>query len=344
MKKQKDFSRETFLRIKPKTVKVSTTSLVQTGFLNEATRLPLVIRPGAPEVDLAEWFRTNREPIETQLTTYGAILFRGFGIDTVEKFDHTARVLTPDLLQYKERSTPRSQVKGEVYSSTEYPAEHSIPQHNENAYSHVWPQKLWLGCIIPATTGGETPLADSRLVYNLIPAEIRQEFETKRVMYVRNYGEGLDLSWQTVFQTSDPAEVETYCRRAKIGFEWLGNGRLRTRQVRQAVVKHPKTGEIVWFNQAHLFHVTNLPASVREVLESSFAPDELPRHAFFGDGTPIDPAALEIIRQAFDQVTVAFPWERGDLELVDNLLVSHGRRPYTGERKVIVAMAEPISE
>ncbi|HND20439.1 MAG TPA: TauD/TfdA family dioxygenase, partial [Acidobacteriota bacterium] len=89
---------------------------------------------------------------------------------------------------------------------------------------------------------------------------------------------------------------------------------------------------------------SNLPASVREVLESSFAPDELPRHAFFGDGTPIDPAALEIIRQAFDQVTVAFPWERGDLELVDNLLVSHGRRPYTGERKVIVAMAEPISE
>jgi hypothetical protein len=40
---------------------------------------------------------------------------------------------------------------------------------------------------------------------------------------------------------------------------------------------------------------------------------------------------------------VAFPWQKGDILLLDNMLVAHGRAPYAGPRKVVVAMAEPVS-
>ena len=37
---------------------------------------------------------------------------------------------------------------------------------------------------------------------------------------------------------------------------------------------------------------------------------------------------------------VAFPWERGDILMLDNMLVAHGRKPFTGPRKILVGMAE----
>ena len=71
--------------------------------------------------------------------------------------------------------------------------------------------KLWFFSMQVADEGGETPIADSRRIYNQLPAEIRDCFERKGLMYVRNYGTGLDLSWEDVFQTNSRAAVEAYC-------------------------------------------------------------------------------------------------------------------------------------
>ena len=160
-------------------------------------------------------------------------------------------------------------------------------------------------------------------------------------MYVRNYGDGAGLAWQHVFKTTDKARVEAYCRRANIEWEWKSGERLRTRQVREAVACHPQTGVKVWFNQAHLFHSAGLADGVRESLRSLFTDDELPGNAFYGDGTVIDDREIEEIRRAYEAATVKTAWEAGDVLMADNMLVAHGRAPYRGGRKVLVAMAEP---
>ena len=153
----------------------------------------------------------------------------------------------------------------------------------------------------------------------------------------------MDLSWQQTFETEDPLEVERFCAESGIEYTWLGDERLRTTQVAQGVVRHPVTGELCWFNQAHLFHTSSLPEDVRGALLSGLDPFELPRSAFYGDGTPIEDGVIALIHQAFEVESVAEPWRDGDVMLVDNVLVSHGRQPYTGRRKVLVAMAEPGS-
>ena len=104
----------------------------------------------------------------------------------------------------------------------------------------TWPLKLFFFCMTPASQGGETPIADVRKVFGHIDPEIRRRFIQKKWMYVRNYGTGFALDWQTAFQTTDRGSVEVYCRRNKIQFEWKDNNRLRTRQIREAVARHPR--------------------------------------------------------------------------------------------------------
>lgn len=162
-------------------------------------------------------------------------------------------------------------------------------------------------------------------------------------MYVRNFGDGFGLPWQTVFQTEDRRAVEDYCRDHGIQSEWKEDGRLRTRAVRPAAARHPKTGEVTWFNHATIFHVTTLAPHVRDALLSQFAEADLPSNSYYGGGESIAPEVLEQLRDAYRQETVDFAWQRGDVLMLDNMLVAHGRRPFSGERKIAVGMAEPVS-
>jgi alpha-ketoglutarate-dependent taurine dioxygenase len=323
-----------------KAIGVTQASLVTVSNLEPGESLPLAIRPAIDGVDLAGWVEGNRESVERQLLAHGAILFRGFRVKKPASFQNVIKSLSGELLEYTYRSTPRHQVEGRVYTSTEYPASESIPLHNEMAYTRSWPMKVWFCCLQAARQGGETPIADSRKVLQRIPAGIRKRFAEKRVMYVRNYDEGLDLRWQEVFQTDSRCEVEQYCKDSGIDYEWKANDGLRTRQVCQSLATHPLTKEEVWFNQAHLFHITSLPETVRAGLLANFKQEDLPRNTYYGDGSPIEEGALDEIREAFRQEARVFGWEEGDVLLVDNMLTSHGRNPYQGPRQVIVGMAE----
>lgn len=317
--------------------------LVTSRPLRQGGNLPLLVEPTVAEVNLAEWASINKEFIDSRLSYHGGILFRGFKLRTVNDFEIALQTLGSDLIEYSYASTPRTHVSGNVYTSTEYPPDQTIPLHNEMAYARNWPMKIFFFCAQPAEEGGETPIADSRKVYERIDQNVRKRFQERGVLYVRNYGDGLDLSWQKAFQTNSESEVENYCRNAGIEYEWKENDRLRTRQVCQAVATHPKTGEPVWFNQAHLFHVSNLQAEVRAELLDEFCEQDLPRNAYYGDGVPIDSSALEEVREAYRQEAIIFKWEKGDLLMLDNMLAAHGRLPFTGPRTILVGMSEPLA-
>jgi alpha-ketoglutarate-dependent taurine dioxygenase len=296
----------------------------------------------ATDLRLPDLIRSHRDEIDALIDHHGGILLRGFRIEEREFVETVAALCNP--LPYVYRSTPRTAVGAGVYTATEYPANQTIPVHCENAYQRDWPLRLVLLCDRPATRHGETPLADVARATAAIPPGVLRRFHDLGVMYVRNYRPGLDLPWQTVFQTEARGEVERYCDAHDIAWEWRDGDALRTRQVCHAVVAHPRTGRPLWFNQAHLFHVSSLAPAVRDALLSVYGPDELPRNAAFGDGSPIDPADLDAVRAAFDAHTMTFPWHRGDVLALDNMAIAHGRRPFEGPRRVLVAMGNAYSE
>ncbi|WP_437766166.1 TauD/TfdA family dioxygenase [Sorangium sp. So ce281] len=308
--------------------------------VRESDRLQLVTcdRPG---MRLAELARQHKGALEALLARAGGVLFRGFGVTEAEFAEVVGALCEP--LPYVYRSTPRTEVGERIYTATEYPAARDIPMHCENAYQRDWPLRLFFFCDRAASRGGETPLADVARVTEALDPALVDRFARKRVMYVRNYRPGLDLPWQTVFQTSERGEVERYCAVHDIAWEWIEGDALRTRQVCDALAAHPVTGCVLWFNQAHLFHVSSLPAAARNAMLSVYAEDELPRHALFGDGSPIDEADLDRIRAAFAAHTVTFPWRTGDVLVLDNMSFAHGRRPFEGDRRVLVAMGDAFS-
>jgi alpha-ketoglutarate-dependent taurine dioxygenase/acyl carrier protein len=340
---RKESKLKKLMNVAPKAVSVVQERLVKTDYLRPGQSSPLVIRPDTESINLVTWAKSNREFIERELQKHGALLFRGFNLDSETEFEQFIAAISGELLEYSYRSTPRTQVNGRIYTSTEYPPDQSIPLHNEMSYSSNWPMKIWFSCVKTAEQGGETPIADSRKVFARINPKIRERFVQKGVMYVRNYGDGLDLSWQNVFQTMNKSEVEEYCRKVGIEFEWTSNNRLRTRQLCQGVAAHPQIGEMVWFNQAHLFHISSLEPDVRESLLLSFGEEDLPRNAYYGDGSQIEDGVLNEIRDVYEEEKVIFAWQEGDILMLDNMLMAHGRTPFIGQRKVLVGMAEPFN-
>jgi alpha-ketoglutarate-dependent taurine dioxygenase len=300
---------------------------------------PVVISPRVSDVSLVGWARASADFIDEQLLTSGALLFRGFTVADAAVFGDFARSLSEGLLDYTERAAPRTMVVPGVYTSTEFPADQYIPLHHEMSYSHQWPRRIWFFCERPSSTGGCTPISDDRVVFRLLRPEIKDLFTEKGVMYIRNFGEGVDLSWQQAFQTDQRRDVESYCEANGIDCEWRSGDRLRTRQIRQVVVNHPETGETVWFNHAHLFHWSSIEPATRQALLAQFAEHELPRNACFGDGDPIAPELLEEIRRTYEKVAVRFTWQAEDILMLDNILVSHARDPFSGPRRVLVAMS-----
>ena len=127
-------------------------------------------------------------------------------------------------------------------------------------------------------------------------------------------------------------------------FQWLDGNRLRTSCVRPAVVKHPVTGEMTWFNQAQHWHVSCLDQATCNALQSMFPADEMPRNCFYGDGSVIEDSVMAEICGVYKALEVCFPWHKGDVLLLDNMLTAHGRNAFAGERKLFVAMGEMISK
>jgi alpha-ketoglutarate-dependent taurine dioxygenase len=253
--------------------------------------MPLLCRPALPGVSLPEWAAANRDEILALLLRHGAILFRGFGVAGLDEFNRCVDAISGGALEYLFRASPRTQIARQfnIYSSTDYPAAERIFPHNEHSYSPVFPLHLYFHCETPSATGGETPLGDTRHLLARIDPEVRQAFARRGILYVRNYGDGMGLPWQTAFQTEEPAEVEAYCRKIGIEVEWKPDGRLRTRQVGPALVRHPETGEAVWFNHATFFNALTLPESLRETLLAELGPLDLPQNTFYGDGAAIEP-------------------------------------------------------
>lgn len=307
--------------------------------------LPVLMPAPKTTERLSTWLPENSGVIEQTMLQSGAILFRGFHIDGPIAFQDCIEAISGTPMDYPgiyQGAAVRRHVYGKIYTSTEFSPEYRLHLHSECSFAHCWPLRLFFLCTKASRQGGETPLADIRGILQRLSPAVRAKFEDKGVMYVRNYGIGSAPSWQSIFNTDNRYEVGRFCSSIGVATEWISETRLRTRSVRPALMKHPQTGELVWFNHVNSAHVWSNEPVLRDALLTEFEPQDLPRNCYYGDGSDIDVATLEVIRDAYQQETTLFDWQDGDLLMLDNMLTAHGRQPYVGERQVLVGMAVTV--
>lgn len=312
---------------------------VRLSLLSPGLSLPVVIEPVTAGLDFAAWASSRREAVEALLCRHGAVLFRGFGLDTVSSFEAFAEALSPGL-HGSYGDLPKKAGGRNVYRSTPYPEREMILYHNESSHLESWPRKQWFFCEQPSRVGGATPLVDIRQMIRLLPAEVVQTFERKALSYSRTFTKGVEPSWQDFFGVDDPAQVEARCREQGTECAWLDADTLQIRTRCPAVIKHPVTGESAFFNQVQLHHPFCLGEEMREDLLDMFGEDRLPRMVSYGDGTPIEDEVMALLGEAYEACAVRFDWQKGDVIMLDNMLVAHARDPYEEPRLIVVAMGE----
>ncbi|QTE01455.1 TauD/TfdA family dioxygenase [Streptomyces cyanogenus] len=292
--------------------------------------------------DTCKWLTSTHPEIMAGLREYGAVYLRGLPVNTVDSVAMIRDVFIPQRTPYREKATPRSSFGKDIYSSTDLPPSQPIRMHNENSYTLTFPGLLMFACLTAPEEGGATPVADCRRILRSLPSELVERMRATGWILTRNYSEHISLDWRTVFASDSKEQVEEYCGENLISCNWDDADHLRTAQLRPGIVRHPETGEEVWFNHLAFWNSWALDPDIREALIDEFGPGGLPFETSFGDGARLTQEELEVISAAYAEATVRETWQPGDIMLVDNILTAHGRDSFQGDRKIVVAMGAPV--
>lgn len=304
--------------------------------------LPLTVENNQ-QATVEEIIKEHKEEIDSKLRDYGAVVFKGFGINAISQFEKTAELLC-DKLYTQYGDLPSIPDSKKVYGATPYPPEKIIHFHNEASHTPVFPSKQLFLCVKAAPEGGGLSIVDGRQVLRKLPKELVEEFAEKKLMYVRNFIPYVDVNWKDFFGVDNKAELEAICEKNSLDFEWKKNDIFSTCRRAPAIIKHPLTNELTWFNQIQLHHPGMMDEKIYKVLRRSYEEVDLPRYVCFGDGSPIPQETLDVISDVLKQESATVLAKEGDIIYVDNLLVAHCRLAYRGERKVRVALGDPMFE
>ncbi|MEU6217830.1 TauD/TfdA family dioxygenase [Streptomyces sp. NPDC047022] len=314
-----------------------------------ASLLEVELRPDKPPIlrvdtpDPSAWAAEYREALRAQVNEHGVLLVRGLGLRDTAQAGSLFTALAGELMAEKEAFAPRESRGPGLYSSATWPSNQPMCMHHELSYRLEVPGLMLFACLTAPAEGGATAVADSQRVLAALPAAVTERFERDGWLLTRSYNDEIGASLLESFGTENPVAIEQYCRANAIEFDWQSDGSLRTRQLRSAVVGHPLTGRRCWFNQIAFLNEWTLAPEVREYLVDIYGADGLPFNTRFGDGTPIGEDIVATLNATYEEHTRREPWQSGDLLLVDNVRTAHSREAFSGEREVVVGMAEPRS-
>lgn len=301
------------------------------------------------------------------LLVHGAVLLRGFQLTQAEAFAEVAELVGGPLGSQYEGPSPRKLLSGSVYTASEVPGPMVVAEHAEMSYLPEMPRHLFFWCKTPAAVGGATTLADGRRVLaELDPARVGPLLEAplrirRRHARPRGFHDPFELKrWPSTFGAGDLSALSARLAALGVTARFEADGALTLESRQPAVRAHPETKERAWLNHLLVFHASAPAATLesavrneRDLRAAALYPvayayrklmpllgREVATDVRLDDGAPISDETLGYVRSVVDRVAVPVQWQRGDLVIVDNHLVLHGRRPFWGKREVAVAWSD----
>src|SRR6266545_3810090 len=335
-------------------------------------RLPLVIEPESSEelAPLLEWISAHTALLHQKLCLHGGLLFRGFKVMDAEDFEQVALRVDPDLRDKNPLDDGlRPHNSRFVFGATIYSSLHTLPFHNEDSYLPKNPAKIMFCCLKAPTSGGETLIVDCRRVYEDVPGEIIEQFRGKALPMARRFR--FSILCRNM-GTNDRDIIEAACKELGAdNISWSERNELIVNCKLPAIIYHDRTGEPIWFNRllganpwAFLNQAFFSTIKTRDLVLKARAIGLLPAYLIYfapfvlqqilaGKRFPVEDAAQEKMNapaissktayrlaRAYWKNAVVFTWKEGDILVLDNRLVAHGRMPFRGERSVLTCVTQ----
>ncbi|MDC1513353.1 TauD/TfdA family dioxygenase [Porticoccaceae bacterium] len=287
---------------------------------------------------IAEWIAQHRTQIEDQLALTGAILFRGFGVVNDGDFDAFIRAFDWPNFTYAESlsNAVRRNRTELVFTANEAPSTVSIFLHHEMAQTPVYPSKLLFFCEQAAEQGGATPICRSDILLQQLREQLPDfvaACESKGVRYSQtmpleeDLASGQGRSWKSTLSAENRQQAEGKLAHLDYDWQWQEDGSLSVTTPVLPAVRQLNDGRTVFFNQ--------LIAAFRGWKDARNSGE---KSICFGDGSAIDSSHMALAIDLADKLTFDIPWQSGDVALLDNFLVMHGRRPFQGKRTVLASL------
>ncbi|MEZ6121548.1 MAG: TauD/TfdA family dioxygenase [Planctomycetaceae bacterium] len=288
--------------------------------------------------DTKDWIAGQREVLVERAADHGAVLFRGFPVLTDQDFDAFIDAFGLPNFKYEDSlsNAVRTNRTERVFTANEAPAHVNICLHHEMAQTPIYPSKLFFFCEKAADSGGATPICRSDVLFRRMQQQL-PEFaaacDEKGLLYshimpaANDAGSGMGRSWQSTWKASTPAEAEARMSALGYTWTWLEDGCLKVTTPRLQATMQLPDGRITFFNQ--------LIAAFHGWKDARNDPS---KSITFGDGSPLSPETMDQVIRMAEDITFNIPWQTGDVALVDNYVAMHGRRTFTGTRKVLASL------
>ncbi|KAF3971126.1 hypothetical protein CMV_005254 [Castanea mollissima] len=308
-------------------------------------QFPLILSPNpksqTPPSSLSLFtkaIKTEKTLLDSVLHKSGAVLLRGFPVNSASDFNDVVEAFGFEELPYVGGAAPRTNVVGRVFTANESPPDQKIPFHHEMAQVPTFPSKLFFFCEVEPGSGGETPIVLSHLVYEKVKErhpEFVERLEEHGLLYTRVLGEDDDPSspigrgWKSTFLTKDKSVAEERAANLGMKLEWLEDS-VKTIMGPIPAIKFDKTRQRkIWFN-----------SMVAAYTGWEDARNDPVKAVTFGDGKPLPADIIYDCLNILEEESVAFPWQKGDVLLLDNWAVLHARRSFDPPRRILASLCK----
>lgn len=246
----------------------------------------------------------SADEVLTLYRTHGAILFRGFDFDLPAFRVFTETFCSSSVFN---ESPDRLLLDDESYIQSVNAGLDPFPLHPELSREPWKPDVCFFCCLNPPREAGETTICDGVAIVDALPAEVRDGLASRRLMYVQPAWPELLDYW---LGTTTPTPAQLAAPPASCPYRFFNvRGRI-VRAFTRPALHRPMFMDCLAFGNFLLF-----------------ARYYLGRRGFpaFDNGERVPDAWVEAVKAVADRLTAPIPWRKGDLVMLDNTRVMHGR-------------------
>ncbi|MFN6474484.1 MAG: TauD/TfdA family dioxygenase [Nostoc sp. SerVER01] len=262
----------------------------------------------------------DKEEIINLFKSYGILLFRGF-MANAEIFKEFSNSLSTDFINYAGGAFSRRVINGDetLLSVNDFKSE--IKLHGEMYYQQNIPLMLWFFCANPPLKDGETTICDGRQFFNELSSSTKKLFRKNNLKFTVRMSEE---DWNKKYQTNDLSKLEEMCQKNNTHLQINADQSILLEYICPGIIPSRCGKYQVFINS--LLPTKQLSPKILKFEDDSEIPDEV----------------MSELNEIAEKITTEISWQKGDILMIDNTRILHGRRAFADDqRDIYIRLCSP---